>query len=112
MYFLRLVLVAHFTTILHATQQEIPSYGNYRMLSAFIDQYLPENDNPTINENFAVIAQGTHEGLLPVECGLMLNVTGPSPQEQVACTDPAVEVIVRQMHTSPEYGFDLFVTLK
>ncbi len=84
------------------------------MLSVIIDQYPPENDNTTINQNFAVITQGTHDGSLPVECGSIWNVnaTGFTPQEQLTCTDPAVEVIVRQMHVSPEYGFDLFVQLK
>ncbi len=106
------VLVASIAAILPSVHAGIPSYGNYRILSANIDQYPPENDNTTINENFAIIAQGTHDGSLPVECGFMWNVTAPTPQEQLTCTDPAVEVIVRQMHTSPEYGFELFIMLK
>lgn len=88
------------------------SYGNYKILSANIDQYPLSPDNVTINQNFAIITQGTHDGSLPVECGHMWNVTAPTPQEQLTCTDPAVEVVIRQMHTSPEYGFELFVMLK
>ena len=97
----------------NVSAQPILSYGNYKILSANIDQYpLSREDNVTINENFAIITQGTHDGALPVECGHMWNVTAPTPQEQLTCTDPAVEVVIRQMHTSPEYGFELFVMLK
>ena len=113
MHFLRcsVLLIANFINLATA-QSSVPSVGNYEMLSVIIDQYPPENDNTTINENFAIIAQGTHDGSLPVECGSVWNVTGPTPQEQLICTDPAVEVIVRQMHTSPEYGFELYIQLK
>lgn len=108
-----LSLLAIAVATLHAMYNDPHSYGNYMMLSANIDQFPPPaNDNTTINENFAIIAQGTRDGSLPVECGAVWNVTAPTPQRSLSCTDPAVEVVVSQMHTSPEYGFDLYFMLK
>ena len=106
------MLLAAFRILISRADSAVVSAGNYRMLDVIIEQYPPDNDNTTINENFAIIAQGTHDGSLPVECGSMWNVTGPTLNQQLTCTDLAVDVVVRQMHTSPEYGFELCILLK
>lgn len=105
------LLMANIAAILHITQAESPTSGNYRMLSATINQYPPEKGNTTINEGFSVVVQGTNEGSLPVECGLLWNVTAPR-QQQLRCTDHGFDAFVHQTHTSPEYGFQLFFMLK